>query len=104
MWLNDVKEKWKKEIEIWKLNGRNIWSTILIIAGLFVMISVISDKETDRLREENKALREQVVSDEYKAKTMFFILVREGERIDYYKARLRDCEQNKAWTPEKETK
>lgn len=104
MWLNNVKEKWKKEIEVWKINGRNIWSTIFILAGLFVMIAVVSDKQSERLRQENIELREQIVSEQVKAKTMFFIIVRQGERIDLYKAALRDCEQKKTWIPEKETK
>lgn len=77
---------------------------IILTTLIFILMSVVNDRTTRDLKDERIILQEELIKTQTKLQTTYFIIVRQGETIDNYKAALMKCKGDTLWIPEKETK
>lgn len=67
-------------------------------------MSVVNDKSTRQLKDERIILQDELLKTQTKLQTTYFIIVRQGETIDNYKAALMKCKGDTLWTQKNEIK
>jgi len=103
--MNTLKKKFNEAKDQYLKNKGNMNNIFIVSAVIFLLMFTINNKQTSNLRDENQRLKLEVVKDETKLQTMYYIVVRQGQTIDRYKQALIECQQSKViWTQEKEMK